>query len=181
MPIIDDAELFDQYVSDDMYEHLRRKFPRVAPPVLRRRITEFLKFILIAGAVAPAGELPVSIEIDKIWHEWILETREYESLCMNTAGRFIHHSAVGTGQPTAEQATPDSALERRMFFAAAYVLNFGSFNEERLGYWPAAEHVLRRYGLTLEQLNDLARDMAATCAHPPRLRLNHQGTPQPAA
>lgn len=176
--IIADFELFDRYVSENMRTHLRRRFPEVEPFVLRRRIVEFLKFILIAGNVVPAGELPVSLEIDEVWHEWILETRNYESLCMDVAGRFIHHSSIDVGQPSAEQAVPDPTLERQMFFVAAYVLNFGSFDDESLGYWPAAERVMRLYGLTLAQLNSLALDMAATCAQPPHLRLKNRGRRQ---
>jgi hypothetical protein len=170
--MINDSELFSRYVPEEILAHFQKKFPSVEPSVLHRQIAEFIKFLLIAGLKASPGDLPVSREIDAIWHEWILETRQYEMLCLNSVGRFIHHSAKAAPSSSADSDELGVDLEQHLFFLAAYVLNFGRFDEERLDYWLAARHIMRLYDLTLEQLNNLAQDLNATVQNLPHLALN---------
>jgi hypothetical protein len=49
------------------------------------RIEETLKFLNMATFCE--GNIPVTQELDDIWHYWVLETREYAKLCVSLQGR----------------------------------------------------------------------------------------------
>jgi hypothetical protein len=42
-------------------------------------------------AVYKKGNLSPSEEIDTVWHNFILDTREYANYCVQRFGKFIHH------------------------------------------------------------------------------------------
>ncbi len=61
--------------------------------VANESIREVLRFLwLIAYS---DSSLSPSIVVDAAWHEFILCTREYERICSNYFGKFIHHSPGG--------------------------------------------------------------------------------------
>ena len=41
----------------------------------------------------------MSVEVDRIWHQFILFTREYATFCEINFGCFLHHSPVVPGAP----------------------------------------------------------------------------------
>ncbi|PSJ81266.1 glycine-rich domain-containing protein [Neisseria iguanae] len=43
------------------------------------------KYITVMPIIVP------SLEVDKIWHHHILDTRQYHSGCMNIFGYYFHH------------------------------------------------------------------------------------------
>jgi len=54
---------------------------------------EVLRFLWL---IAYSGtSLSPAIKVDKAWHELILCTREYERICTQYFGKFIHHSPGG--------------------------------------------------------------------------------------
>jgi hypothetical protein len=59
----------------------------------RDALREVLRFLaLTAEASEP---LTPSLQVDRAWHELILCTRTYASLCQQLAGRFLHHEPGG--------------------------------------------------------------------------------------
>lgn len=61
--------------------------------VADKALTEVLRFMwLIAYS---DSSLSPSILVDNAWHELILCTREYERVCNQYFGRFLHHSPGG--------------------------------------------------------------------------------------
>jgi hypothetical protein len=59
-------------------------------------LTEVLRFLwLIAYS---DSSLSPSILVDNAWHELILCTREYERVCWQYFGKFLHHSPGGNEQ-----------------------------------------------------------------------------------
>jgi hypothetical protein len=57
-------------------------------------IVECLKYLYISS-VYGGGFIPVSLEIDEVWHKMILQTRYCAKLCEDLPGRrFIHHETL---------------------------------------------------------------------------------------
>ena len=164
---ISDNQLLRLCVRKNMLEHLRNKLSRIDGNELDRQVVEFIKFMLIVSTGAPPGELPVSVEIDTIWHEWLLETREYEWLCRNFLGRFIHHSGMKSLGTSSEQGDDHQGLERDLYFCVAYMVNFGCLDKERLRYWPSVNRVLGSLQLSLGELYHTALRMATTWERSP--------------
>src|SRR5690348_4424920 len=90
--VITSQQLRGSFLSPPMLHYLERKFPQLPKAELHARIEETLKFLAIANYCS--GAIPVSRDIDDMWHYWILETQEYEALCLSLpGGRFIHHTS----------------------------------------------------------------------------------------
>jgi hypothetical protein len=60
-----------------------------------KAIRAFKRFFFLAGV---EGSVVPTEEIDKVWHEFILFTQEYELACHALFGKFIHHKP-STGTP----------------------------------------------------------------------------------
>lgn len=89
---ISNQQLRDVYLSEPMLHYFHKKLPQLTNVELLIRIEETLKFLAIANFCS--GAIPVSREIDEIWHYWILQTQEYEALCLSLQRRkFIHHTS----------------------------------------------------------------------------------------
>ena len=68
--------------------------------------------------------LSPSILIDLAWHEMILFTRLYESICNKNFGRFIHHTPSGDDKENQQRYKTTLKL---------YALTFGDLPEEFWG------------------------------------------------
>ena len=136
-----------------MRHYFACKFPELPADELDLRIEETLRFLFIAHECP--GTIPVSPEIDEIWHAWILQTQEYMTLCEKLpGGSYIHHSSndylryfdplVGDG--------PDLVSHVRML--VLYVVHFGAFEERRAQHWLLARYHLQRRNWTLAMVNE---------------------------
>jgi hypothetical protein len=136
-----------------MAHYFRRKLAHLSETELEMRIEETLKFLVIAPLCS--GSVPVTQEIDEIWHYWILQTQEYDSLCssMPTPG-FIHHSSNAFIEYFDEKAAPYSNLLSDVRMLAAYLENYGPFEESRVKYWKLASDLCEGHGWSVDQLND---------------------------
>lgn len=145
--------LLDSLLDAPMQRYFERKFASLPAAELRLRHEETLRFLFIAHECT--GAIPVSREIDEVWHAWILQTQQYEALCRRLpTGEFIHHSsndylvwfdpAVGNGNP----------LDQDVKMLALYVANFGPFEAPRAAHWLLARHLIDRHGWTVDDLND---------------------------
>jgi hypothetical protein len=153
MPI-SSQDLTGIFLSPQMRCYFQRKLPDVPPAELDVRIEETLKFLNIA--VYCNGSIPVTQEIDDIWHLWILETKEYNRLCASLQGReYIHHSSHVYAQCGDDAAgPPENDLEEDVAMLATYVRNYGSFEASRVRYWRLAAHLVEKCGWRVEGLND---------------------------
>jgi hypothetical protein len=152
--VISDQQLRDTFLTPQMKCYFEKKLPALSPVELEIRIEETLKFLNIATYCV--GGIPVSKEIDEIWHLWILETQQYERLCQALQGRkFIHHSSNaymncnGDAVPSIEDE-----LGQQAALLGTYVLNYGPFQADRVRYWTLAAHLVDNLGWSLEQLNE---------------------------
>lgn len=89
----------------------------VAPHLVGQAVEEFRKYMaLIALGHTEVGM--TSPEVDEIWHNFILFTREYGEFCEKVCGRIIHHRPNTSRRPT----LPDGSIKE---FASAYAKFFG--------------------------------------------------------
>jgi hypothetical protein len=151
--VISNAQLRSAYLTEPMYAYFRRKVGGISDADLEARIEEALKFLFISGECT--GAIPVTKEIDEIWHYWVLETQEYAALCEALpAGAFVHHSSndyLAYFDPSVGEDT-DLAADVKML--ALYVENFGPFDASRTKYWHLATHLVDKMGWSVEQLNE---------------------------
>lgn len=151
---ISNQQLRDTFLTTQMRCYLERKLPTLSREELEVRIEETLKFLNIA--IYCHGSIPVSQEIDEIWHFWILETREYDRLCRSLHGRqFIHHSSntyLKCDGYVVESVEDD--LKQQAALLGTYFLNYGPFERDRVKYWILAAHLTENVGWSIDQLND---------------------------
>jgi hypothetical protein len=145
--------LSDALIDAPILHYFRRKFHDLPSDELELRIEEALRFLFISHECT--GPIPVSREIDEIWHAWILQTQEYVDLCDRLpTGRYIHHSSndyLIYFDPTVGER---DSLELNVKMLALYVVNFGPFEEARARHWLLAHHLLEHGGWSIAMLND---------------------------
>jgi hypothetical protein len=85
--------------------------------------TEFKKYASLSflSDGGPSGMM--SKDIDEVWHQFILFTREYGNFCQESFGRFLHHS------PNTTQTTNARKRETTMNFVRSYNQVFGDVPE----------------------------------------------------
>jgi hypothetical protein len=146
-------QLREKYLTPQMEGYFLKKVQGVASQEVLARIEEALKFLTLSSDCP--GNIPVTQDIDDIWHYWILETLEYDRLCsLLPGGQFIHHrsNAFSDSGPAADTA-PSNTLEGDVAVLATYVVNFGPFKAERTRYWRLADYLVSHSGMSVEQLN----------------------------
>src|SRR4051795_6953590 len=83
-------QLREAYLPREMECYLRKKLVALPVAEFSRRVDEALKFLHMSSELR--GSIPVTSDIDDVWHLWILETREYAKLCAAIPGTtFIDH------------------------------------------------------------------------------------------
>ena len=72
------------------------------------RFEETKKFLYLCAKNKGINYAP-SIEIDKMWHEFILNTRLYRQYCSNRFGKYVDHLPTSPiAMPTDERSTSNS-------------------------------------------------------------------------
>lgn len=152
--MITHQELRDAFLSPQMKYYFTQKLKPLSSHEIDVRIEEMLKYLNMA--IHFNGDIPVSEEIDDVWHYWILETAEYVRLCRKLHGGTIrHHSS----KDYAAYSDPDAKTRRMdltygISILSSYVLNYGPYEQGRVRYWPLAERLMDHLGWELDQLND---------------------------
>jgi hypothetical protein len=151
--MISATQLLTIYVNQPMLQYFQRKLPQFSERDLQIQIEETLKFLFMAEECS--GAIPVSRELDEIWHYWILQTQEYMSLCERLpAGHYIHHSSNDYEKYFDAEVSERSNLLLDIKMLALYAANFGAFEEERINYWLLAKHLVNKCGWSVAQLNE---------------------------
>ena len=158
-------QLRDTYLSPPMLHYFQKKFRQLPEAELRARIEETLKFLAISTYCT--GAIPVSRDIDEIWHYWILQTQEYEALCLSLpGGKFIHHTSNDYIEYFDGDIGKHDNLPLDVKMLATYVANYGPFEESRVKYWLLASHLVENCGWEIQQLNDWLTSSSARAGTP---------------
>jgi hypothetical protein len=140
-------------LEEAMRNYFRRRFDGVTDAELDLRIEETLRFLFISQECK--GSIPVSREIDDIWHAWILQTQRYFALCERLpAGSYVHHSSNDYLRHFDPHIGEQEDLQEAVRMLALYVANFGPFDECTAGHWLLVRHMITSWGWTLPKIND---------------------------
>jgi hypothetical protein len=154
------------YLPPSMLHYFHRKLPDLSEDELLARVEEALKFLAIARFCTSA--IPVTKEIDDIWHYWILQTQEYEALCRALpGGEFIHHSSNAYLEYEDPEISTNWNVRADVEMLAIYVANFGPFSANRIRFWSLPAFLIEKRGWSLDDLNHwLFREAPAHVAAP---------------
>ncbi len=163
MPISATHQLFNQvaptYDATYVLSHLTKKFAYVQDKILSIRIAEFLKFMFLRSKYQK-GFIPLIGEVDDIWHEFILQTHEYEKFCQALpSGKFIHHNSVHL-EDFSKDKSKHEVVQDLMNWLPHYYHHFGIFDEEAAQYWLIINFLQIELKLTLDQINQVAKEAA---------------------
>lgn len=147
--------LSDDFVPERMVRHLKAEFQGIGAEALSLRIEEFVKFLILSTKIG-RGKLPVSQEIDDLWHAYIIETQEYASLC-ERIGAFIHHTSLDN---TADDLDSTALRDFHLLFIVGYVANFGPFSSDVLPLWPVVTEFMVYLSFDLEGLNQFVLELS---------------------
>jgi hypothetical protein len=151
--IITNRLLREAFLSPEMWQYFKRKLPHIPVREVRARVEECLKYLNMATYCR--GNIPVTQEIDDIWHYWILETMEYQRLCQRLTGcRFIHHRSNDYQESRDKRFKSLNPIEWEVAMLLTYVTNYGPFKSDRVKYWRLADHLVTKRGWSVEQLNN---------------------------
>jgi hypothetical protein len=149
---ITNQQLRETFLTPAMQHYFARKLPHLSDAELNIRIEETLKFLAIAPQCS--GSIPVSKEIDEIWHYWILQTQEYEQLCLLLpTAVFIHHSSNAYMESVDSKLSGHDSLLSHVKMLAAYVANYGPFEESRVKFWTLASELCEKCHWSTHDLN----------------------------
>lgn len=85
-----------------------------SPDFSARAVNELARFLALKAELG--GPLTPSEPVDAVWHALLLRTRDYEQLCADRLGCFVHHTPLDDPDPdTVAQAYARTRLlmERR--------------------------------------------------------------------
>jgi len=147
-------QLRDALLPPKLKCYFEKKLSPLSGAAVCVRVEEALKFLNMATYFR--CNIPVSKEIDEIWHYWVLETTEYQALCSKLQGRrYIHHSSNDYLECQSDGIEAHkNELEQEVAMLATYVLNYGPFLKDRVKYWLFAAHLVENCGWNVDQLND---------------------------
>ena len=142
-------------IPAELYKSLQKKLQPESAESIRIRVVECLKYLLLASA-GGIGPIPISRTIDDVWHQLILETREYRAVCHRLGGDFLHHTSLGLSDAP---VTMSACLEFGFGWLASYVQSFGPVPADRLQYWPAIGAIGQLLNCNHSTLNSIGLEL----------------------
>lgn len=161
------VSLVERYLDASCLTYLYEKNSGQSHAETLQQTEECLKYLYLTGFVP--GAVPISREIDHIWHLLILETEYYFSLCQRLPKKqYIHHSSHSFPKATlahadVPQASADNEAARNLSWLLSYVKNFGDFTLNTVQYWPYATGIMKQLGLNIFEFNKKLIDLSGKC------------------
>lgn len=82
--------VINQNVKDYLIDKLTEIYPGTSRIVGSIAVEGFIEYMTVVRDSAES--VPMYFEVvDTVWHEFIVNTREYEAFCSSNFGKFIHH------------------------------------------------------------------------------------------
>jgi len=145
------------YLQEEIYNHFLKKFKSKSLEDIDIEIEEFLKYILLSCYKKSKAFIPVNKEIDLIWHEFILQTREYKAFCDNLPNNrgFIHHKSLPYDEYK-ENIIDEEIYREHSWWLGAYKQNFNQIDTTVIKYWAIPKYLYEYHDWTIEELNEYA-------------------------
>lgn len=156
--------LATRYLPEPYYYYLveKSKLPLEEVAIL---IEECLKMLILLPYTK--WFIPVSSQVDEIWHLMLLETKSYQDLCLSLpAKEFIHHQSIlyinikGRLEKKnfhLNMEEKQQIIEEKISWLLSYVTNFGNFTEEAVIHWNWAREIMDTMKISLAELNQMLR------------------------
>ncbi|MDT0310440.1 hypothetical protein RM780_26340 [Streptomyces sp. DSM 44917] len=151
--------LIEQYLSPHMVKVISENLERDEEE-LRIQMEECLKYLIIMSE-RDGGFIPLTDEVDEVWHEMILQTYDYAKLCDSLPGhKFVHHRSMSFNDYQGIRSQSE-IIDEFLGWIPPYVQKFGPFVPERARYWSICQFLTERLGITLDQINAAGAARAA--------------------
>lgn len=140
--------------------HIFTKFKHYPHEKAEACFKELLKYLYLSSKypVLAGCFIPVTQEIDYFWHEIILQTRLYQTLCSQLpGGKMIHHESLAF-HDYQQQMDRQRLIDEVLRWLVLYVRNFGDMQENRLQYWYFLDVVKQTLNISLAELNAQAHN-----------------------
>lgn len=145
------------YLTPRMREVIAKNLANRDEKLLQLQIEECLKFLYVASREG-GGLIPVSKEVDDIWHELILETSFYEEFCRSLPGGvFLNHASIGMNEYS-ETSGKEKTIRESLDWLPKYYSYFGKFTKERAQLWSIVQFLENEIGLSLDEINEIAKN-----------------------
>lgn len=142
------------YSSAPILSHLKKTFSTLTKEEFDVRTAECLKFLYLRS-VSGRGFIPLSSEVDEIWHAFILQTQSYADFCQALPSQtFIHHNSISIEDYT-KQVSRERSVERLLEWIPAYIKHFGQFTEKAASYWMIIQLLKKEFNYSLDEINAL--------------------------
>ena len=148
----------EQLIKPAVLAIIRRKLSDWTDEKFALVLDETLRMIQLGLSIEQAF-LPCNADIDAIWHEMILETQTYRSICHSfKPGGFLDHTSVSFAEYSTE-TTADDIHSIQLTYLASYVANYGAFTSNRIGFWVFAQEIIDRNDWNLDQFNHFCMEL----------------------
>ena len=145
------------YDANPMIAHLEKKFASIPSEKFSVMFEEFIKFMFLRSQYGK-GFIPLKGEVDDIWHEFILQTVEYEKFCFALPGKqFIHHNSVHLDDFSRGQERKQ-VVQELLQWLPNYYRHFGVFTEQAAEHWMIVGFLRQELKLSLDEINALAAE-----------------------
>lgn len=125
------ATRIERAMAFDMHDIVQRYIQEsgVSEDVAREHERELKRFLVVCALNDSGKPIGMAGPVDKLWHTFVLFTRQYAAFCQQVAGRFLHHvpAVPGAGR------TVTGGYAR---FRTSYTDIFGA--DPPSSSWPAA-------------------------------------------
>ena len=150
--MITNEQILKLYLTPQMEQYFQKKLYDQDHKVLRYKIAELLKFLSLCHHCD--SDIPISNELDHIWHLWIVQTKQYQELCLKLPSKkFIHHCS--NDYPSNDNnVSPEEQSDKTISYLTSYVHNFNYFTEESIEHWPTAKKLYQHFENDIQKLNN---------------------------
>lgn len=142
-----------------------KRGPEKSGAMFSVRFVECLKFLSIVS-LTKGRRIPVTPEVDDIWHELIVQTMSYNDLCQDLpGGHFIHHESI-TPAKYAERVGDYEFVRELLLWIPDYYHSFGLFTEEAAECWTVCDFLMSEMNMTLDDINALGASESPAASIP---------------
>ncbi len=152
-------------ISQSYRDMVKSRIEGRSDQLLELQIRETLRFLSITSLTS-GRRLPITPDVDIVWHELILQTVSYHQLCMSLpGGEFIHHESITPAEYN-ERVGDDRFVEEWVQWIPDYVQNFGPFTRESADCWNVVLFLEQQLGLSLEKINKMGLEEISAVSIP---------------
>lgn len=143
-------------ISKEYHKTIFSRVPDRNLDTFNTDLIECIKYLAIMS-LTPGRRIVVTPEVDDVWHELIVQTRNYSEFCKwLPGGKFIHHTSI-TPLEYEGIVGKDEFVTEFLKWIPDYVNNFGPFTDEAAKRWTVVQFLLNTLGMTLADINNLGK------------------------